>query len=585
MMCVLPGSDDPAGLAQQLVGGAAEAGVATRIFPRALAVQPASGGLLGGPLRRRYDDRLQPRPQRGLERAEPLGGLLSRLPREAARLAQVQGPHEVAGPGEVLPPGEHLAAEQRAVPGGLLDLGHRTGCTRRPRRCGGRSGRRPGPPAAWPARGHGCGSCSSTPTRVACTACARRRSSTDSSVSHEPQLGDLVVGKHAVGDLALVDDEPIDLAEAVLGQHPDEVLGDHLAGLGRHPGEHDGQPCSALLGQAEQPPGRCVGVTGRGGDEDPQVGRVEHAVSDLVVLLDDRVDVRGVEQCHARREAFCGDEHEAAGSRVGVGLALAPQAAEQVSLGEPLVVVGVAGEDRGARGGAAHAGGADLGVGQGVDERGLARAGRARDDDERRGGAHVDAGNHVVVELGQDLALGPPGLLGAREVQVEAEVGDAVAQGGERVGQGFGDDVRQRDLPHPVALRLLGLLLFALGRAVGLVVDPVAVLGLGLKPESASEPESEPKSAVSAGAEVNLRGRAGFGAGIDLDLGVGAGVEVEIKARTGFGVDLGVEAGTRVRAGFGVGLRVEDDDVVRLCVRIRGVQVDALGARPGVCLG
>ncbi|WP_239513761.1 hypothetical protein [Streptosporangium sp. 'caverna'] len=194
----------------------------------------------------------------------------------------------------------------------------------------------------------------------------------------------------------------------------------------------------------------------------------------------------------------------------------------------------------------------------------------------------MDTGNHVVVELGQDLALGPPGLLGAREIQVEAEVGDAVAQGGERVGQSFGDDVRQRDLPNPVTLRLLGLL-FALGRAVGLVVDPVAVLDLGLRAGVVLRARFGAEVRVSAGAEVSLRGRAG--SGIDLDLGVGAGVEVEIKARTGFGVGLGVKAGTGVRAGLGVGLRVEDDDVVRLCVRIRGVRVDDLGARLGVCLG
>lgn len=178
-----------------------------------------------------------------------------------------------------------------------------------------------------------------------------------------------------------------------------------------------------------------------------------------MVLLDDGVDVGGVEQRDALREPFGGDEDQA----VGRGLPALPvdplEPAEQAALRKPGPVVGVAGEHGDARGGTAHARAADVLLGEGVDERGLARARGPGDDDQRGGGAHADPGQHVVAQLREDLLLRLPGLLGSRQVEPEPQVGHGVPEGvqggGERlrgrVGQVFLDD-----LPGYGGHRLIG---------------------------------------------------------------------------------------------------------------------------------
>ena len=102
---------------------------------------------------------------------------------------------------------------------------------------------------------------------------------------------------------------------------------------------------------------------------------------------------------------------------------------------EPGDVRRVAGEHRRPGGRAQHAGRADLRADQGVDERGLARAGGAADDHEQRRVHARQARQEVVVDLAGDLVARPPAGLGARRGEPELEPAQLVAQGGEAPGR------------------------------------------------------------------------------------------------------------------------------------------------------
>jgi hypothetical protein len=77
---------------------------------------------------------------------------------------------------------------------------------------------------------------------------------------------------------------------------------------------------AAALGGVQQVPRHGVGVPGRGGDEDPQVGGGEQLRGQLPVAGDDRVDVRRVEQRQPSRHGRMRDQLKrplAGGGRAG----------------------------------------------------------------------------------------------------------------------------------------------------------------------------------------------------------------------------------------------------------------------------
>ncbi len=102
-------------------------------------------------------------------------------------------------------------------------------------------------------------------------------------------------------------------------------------------------------------------------------------------------------------------------------------------MGEPLAVVRMADQDGGAGGGSEHPGLADAAADEGVDEGGLPGSGGSADDGEQRRLRMVEPGDHVVVELCEQLGPGAPGAGRAGQRERETHSGDTVAQGGECV--------------------------------------------------------------------------------------------------------------------------------------------------------
>ncbi len=261
-----------------------------------------------------------------------------------------------------------------------------------------------------------------------------------------PQGGDGGVGEQAVaaaGRLGeLRDREPRDVSEAGAGEQGLVLAGDVGDDLVGHAVEDGDEGGVVLLRGAQEVPGDGVGVAGGGGDHHPDVRGADEPGGEFAALDDEGVDVGGVEEGEAGGEGvglLDAQGAAAAGLVVGgvaVGGAGAPDACEvreDTRVGEPVAVVRVADEDGGAGGGSEHAGFADAAADEGVDEGGLPGSGGSADDGEEGRLRVLEPGDHVVVELGEQLGPGAPGSGGAGEREGKTHSGDTVAQGGECV--------------------------------------------------------------------------------------------------------------------------------------------------------
>ena len=110
------------------------------------------------------------------------------------------------------------------------------------------------------------------------------------------------------------------------------------------------------------------------------------------------------------------------------GVTGAGQLGQHAGVGEPCRVVGVADQHGGAGRGAQHPGRGDLLADQAVHDGRLAGTGGAADDGEQRGVEAAQAGEHVVVELPDELGAGLAGSSGTRDVELEAGGGGGLAQ-------------------------------------------------------------------------------------------------------------------------------------------------------------
>ncbi|GAA2596751.1 hypothetical protein Stube_44610 [Streptomyces tubercidicus] len=103
--------------------------------------------------------------------------------------------------------------------------------------------------------------------------------------------------------------------------------------------------------------------------------------------------------------------------------------------GEPMKIVGMTDQHRRTRRRPQHPGLRDPPPHQRIDQRGLARTGRSTDHREQRGLRRAQTGNHIVIELSEQLGPVTPGAGSAPEWQWKACGVDAVAQNGQCVDQ------------------------------------------------------------------------------------------------------------------------------------------------------
>ena len=218
-------------------------------------------------------------------------------------------------------------------------------------------------------------------------------------------------------------------------QHGVEVV-DEFGPVGlRDTGQDHAEGGLAVPGVLQDLPDRPVGVPAGAGHEQPQVRGVEELVGELVVRLHHRVDVRRIKQRDAARHALARREHEQP-VPAGPGQAFLPdpgQRGQEVVLGEPVDLVGVAGQDRAVRRRPAHAGGAHVRADDAVHQRGLPGAGGADQGDEHRRGGAAHPGQQVVVDLAEELAAFDLDLGGTGDLEDERDGGDPlpeVEQGG-----------------------------------------------------------------------------------------------------------------------------------------------------------
>ncbi len=208
-------------------------------------------------------------------------------------------------------------------------------------------------------------------------------------------------------------DEQRDVLHAALPQAGVEVGADRRQVLLGHPVEHHRDARAALLGTVERLPGQGVAVAGGRGDEQPEVGRLQELVRRRAVLLEEGVEVRGVHQRGAARDALVLDQ--AGQLRDGARR-------QRVHVARVHAHHGFAG------GGPQHPGLGHLLLQEAVEERGLAGA--------RGAGEHHDGGTRqlgeareqVLVELRQEAFTGRLGLLGAVDRQGQGRRGDVAAQ-------------------------------------------------------------------------------------------------------------------------------------------------------------
>lgn len=227
----------------------------------------------------------------------------------------------------------------------------------------------------------------------------------------------------------------------------------------RDPVEDGDEGGLVLLGGAQQVPGHGVGVPRGGGDHDPDVGGADEFGGEGAVLDDEGVDVGGVEDGEAAGQggdgldphlaggvagavAACGGASVAgAGPGGGEGFVLAVrhphahQVGQHPHSGEPVVVIRMADEHRGTRGGAEHPCLADLTSDEGVDEGGLTGPGGPADDGEQWRLGRLQPGYEIVVELREQLCSGLAGARGAGQRQRQTHGRDPVAQGGQGIEQ------------------------------------------------------------------------------------------------------------------------------------------------------
>lgn len=239
-----------------------------------------------------------------------------------------------------------------------------------------------------------------------------------------------VVGQDAVHDAGLGDDEAVLRLDPVGIEHRVEV-GDKLGAMARRdPRQDDAERGAAVPGVLQQFPDRGVRVAAGARHEQPQVRRVEELVREVIVRAHDGVDVGGVEQGDPLGHPLAGGEHQQpVTSRPGQPFLAHPgQRRQEHVLREPVDIVGMAGEDRRVGGWPPDPGQADLGADDAVDQRRLARPGRADQGDQERCGGLADTGQQVVVNLAEQLdALGGD-LIGTRNVEDQWDGGDPLVQ-------------------------------------------------------------------------------------------------------------------------------------------------------------
>ncbi len=345
-----------------------------------------------------------------------------------AALAAQRGT-ELAAVRVVLPAGEHLAAQQPRVPRALVELLERgavggLGLVAEPgaqAHLGVDVGREPRHPELEGVEdaGHRLGEHRDPPVGVL-------------RGLGQPVLDRLqhVDWQHAVQDAGLRDHEPLARDDAVGGEHGVEV-GDELGAVGgRHAGQDDAESGAALPGVLQDLPHRRVRVPAGAGHEQPQVGRVEELVGEVVVRPHHGVDVGGVEERDALGHALAGGEHEQpVAARPGQPLlADARQRGQEHVLREPADVVGVAGEHRGVGGRPPDAGEAHLRADDAVHQRRLAGACRADERDQDRRRALADPRQQVVVDLAEQLGAFRLHVGGTREVKDQRNGGDPLPE-------------------------------------------------------------------------------------------------------------------------------------------------------------
>ena len=225
---------------------------------------------------------------------------------------------------------------------------------------------------------------------------ATRRSARPAvSSSHSRTGPETSAGSFAVRDDGLRDHETLGLPVSPLASSMAPKCAVSSARCrGRDPGQHDAQGRAPFLGVLQQLPDRRVGVPAGRGHEQPQVRGVQELVRELPVRLHHRVDVRRVEQGHALGHALAGGQHQqAVTARHGQPFLADPgQRRQEHVLGEPVRVVGMAGQHRAVRGRPPDPGRADLGADDAVHQRRLARPGRPDQGDQDRRARTAGAG-------------------------------------------------------------------------------------------------------------------------------------------------------------------------------------------------
>ena len=217
------------------------------------------------------------------------------------------------------------------------------------------------------------------------------------------QPGNICLGDQAsVRERRLGNREDRSGPQALVAQHIDQVRSHLPHHLRRHPVQDDGHRRAPIGGLAQQIPGDGIRIPRRGRDEKPQVGRGEQLPGQAAVRGNNRVDVRGVEQRHTRRQVVGGDQADRALGVCGGSIAgHARQLGQDALVSEPVRVRGVMDEHGAGGGGTYDARSRDLAFEQRVDQGRFAGAGRAADDRQNGG---VDGGqprDDVVVELPQ----------------------------------------------------------------------------------------------------------------------------------------------------------------------------------------
>ena len=220
-------------------------------------------------------------------------------------------------------------------------------------------------------------------------------------------------------------------AQAPLAHHLAQVRG-HLGHRGRrHAVEHHRHHRVAGGRRAQIVPGHGVGVTGGGGDEEPQVGGGQQLGRQRPVLGDHRVDVGGVQDGQAGRQGRLGHQLQSLGVGHPVGAAAEPR---QDPVGaEPAGVAGVMDEHRRAGGRTDHARRAHHASDHRIDQGRLAGAGRAADHRQQRRLQPAEPRQDVVVELRDRLTGADGRRLAARQAERQPDPGQRIAQPAQRL--------------------------------------------------------------------------------------------------------------------------------------------------------